>query len=149
MAGAAPDDGEAGAMIRSIAIFGGGVAGWCAAVALARRLGPRCAIQVVEPPGAAAHDPLAISALPTAAAFHALLGADEDALMRATQATFKLGQLCRGWSGGESAYFEPFGAFGAPLNGAAFHHAVRRLQAMGRPAELEAYSLGAVAARLG
>jgi tryptophan halogenase len=135
-----------GEMIRSIAIVGGGIAGWCAAVTLARSLGRRCEIAVVETGEEAAHEPLALSALPTSADFHALVGGDEAALMRATRATFKLGQRCEGWSGKGSAYFEPFGPIGVPIEGAAFHHALLRL---GRPDELADYSLGAVAARLG
>ncbi|MEO8115187.1 MAG: tryptophan 7-halogenase, partial [Phenylobacterium sp.] len=142
---------QPGEHLRSVAILGGGMAGWSAAAALARRLtGPlQCQIRLVDPPSAAPVDPLALSTLPTAGEFHDLLRLDEDALVLGARGSFKLGTRFVGWSGEAGGYFEPFGAFGASLDGAAFHHFVARLRTLGQPAVLQDYSLGAVAAQLG
>jgi tryptophan halogenase len=70
--------------------------------------------------------------------FNAKLGLDEADFMRKTQATYKLGIEFRDWGGqgtGE-AYIHPFGAFGQPIGGIAFHqHWLRARSGGARPTE--------------
>ena len=73
-----------------VVVAGGGTAGWIAAAALTRQLGPLVAVTLVESDEIGTVG-VGESTIPTARSFHAFLGIDEAAFMRATQATFKLG----------------------------------------------------------
>jgi tryptophan halogenase len=130
----------------SIAILGGGACGWLAAAALARVLGPSCAVQVLEtaeqPQGAIASDPSLHRLL-------RLLGIDEAALMRATRATFRLGTEFRDWSAPGTHYFQGFGAIGAALGAVPFQHHWLRIAAQGPCAAFDDFSVAAQAARQG
>jgi tryptophan halogenase len=134
-------------MIPSIAIVGGGVAGWMTAAALANALKGRSLVQLIE----TAADPppdLAEAATPQLSAFHAGLGIDEDQLVRATQATFKLGTSFADWPRSGRRFFHPFGDYGTSIDTVGFHHCWLRLRELGDETELAAYSLAAVAAAL-
>ena len=131
--------------LNSVAILGGGVAGWMTAAALARVLPADRAIRVVETAGSAPRGTL--STLPALRSFHGLLGLDEPALMRVARGTFKLGSRYSGWSEGD--HVEGFSDAGASLDGVAFHHHWLRARERGDVGRYEDYSLAAVAGRLG
>jgi tryptophan halogenase len=135
-------------MIPSIAIVGGGVAGWMTAAALANALKGRGLLQLIE---TAADSPLdlAEAATPQLRAFHAGLGIDEDQLVRETQATFKLGTSFADWPRPGRRFFHPFGDYGTSIETVGFHHCWLRLRELGDETELAAYSLAAVASALG
>ncbi len=135
-------------MIPSIAIVGGGVAGWMAAAALANVFEGRGAIKLVE----LANEPpagLAEGTLPSIRAFHDQLGIDEDELVRTTGATFSLGSAFADWRGQGGGFFHPFGPYGSSIETVGFHHAWLRQHQRGEGGDFEAYSLAAVAASLG
>uniref|UniRef100_B0T4L8 Tryptophan halogenase n=1 Tax=Caulobacter sp. (strain K31) TaxID=366602 RepID=B0T4L8_CAUSK len=134
-----------GRSLKSVAIVGGGVAGWMTACALARVLPADCAIRVVETAAAAPRG--ALSTQPTLRAFHGLLGLDEPALMRAARGTFKLGSRFSGWTVAD--HVEGFSDTGANLDGVAFHHHWLRARERGEAGRYEDYNLAAVAGRLG
>lgn len=135
--------------LNSVAILGGGVAGWMTAAALARALPADCAIRVVETADSAPRG--ALSTLPALRAFHGLLGLDEAALMRAARGTFKLGARYSGWIDQDpnQDHVEGFSDAGANLDGVAFHHHWLRARERGDAGRYEDYSLAAVAGRLG
>ncbi|KQY91461.1 hypothetical protein ASD21_17375 [Caulobacter sp. Root1455] len=137
------------AALNSVAILGGGVAGWMTAGALARALPADCTIQVVETADSAPRG--ALSTLPALRTFHGLLGLDEAVLMRAARGTFKLGARYSGWtgSGQNGDHVEGFSDAGANLDGVAFHHHWLRARERGDVGRYEDYSLAAVAGRLG
>jgi tryptophan halogenase len=135
------------APLSSVAILGGGVAGWMTACALARVLPADCAIRVIETQSAAPRG--ALSTLPALRAFHGLLGLDEAALMRAARGTFKLGARYSGWAPSDQDHVEGFSDAGANLDGVAFHHHWLRARERGDVGRYEDYSLAAVAGRLG
>ena len=131
--------------LNSVAILGGGVAGWMTACALSRVLPADCTIRMIETADAAAQG--ALSTLPALRGFHGLLGLDEAVLMRTARGTFKLGSRYSGWTARD--HVEGFSDAGANLDGVAFHHHWLRARETGEAGRYEDYSLAAVAGRLG
>lgn len=134
-----------------IAIVGGGSAGWMTAAALARALPRDSDIVVID--DAAVHDSGCLapfdSTLPSFRAFNRGLGLDEDRLMAATGATFKLGTRFSDWTRRDHDYIHPFSDFGAVIDGVAFHHLWLKLRQAGQVEAFETFALAAVAARAG
>jgi len=100
------------APVRRILIVGGGTAGWMAAAALQRTLGPNARVTLVE------SDEIGIvgvgeATVPPIRDFNTLIGLDEAEFMRETKATLKLGILFKDWGAPGSRYIHPFGTFGA------------------------------------
>lgn len=89
--------------------------------------------------------------IPPIRELNAMLGIDEDAFVRATQATFKLGISFENWGALSERYFHPFGRLGAQLGSLPFqsywHELARRDPALAGP--LIDYSLPAMAAAAG
>nr|WP_295660595.1 tryptophan halogenase family protein [Polymorphobacter sp.] len=100
-----------GKRVERVVIAGGGTAGWVAAAALVKQLGPLISITLVESEEIGTIG-VGESTIPTARAFHELLGIYEDAFMRAAQATFKLGISFENWGRDGARYFHPFGSVG-------------------------------------
>ncbi len=135
--------------IRSIAIVGGGSAGWMAAATLARLLGRDYAtITLVE------SDEIGIvgvgeATIPQMATFNRMLGIDEDEFLRETQGSFKLGIQFVDWGRIGHRYFHPFGGYGVNMGGVSFHAHFLRLHVLGEAPTIDAFSLQAVAAERG
>jgi tryptophan 7-halogenase len=107
--------------IQRVVIVGGGTAGWMSAAVLAHQFAPhQCAVALVE---SAEIGTVGVgeATIPPILQFNRLLGIDEDAMVRATGATYKLGIEFRDWGAIGERYFHPFGNFGADLNGLPFH----------------------------
>ncbi len=135
--------------VRSIAVVGGGVAGWMVAATLSRLLKPSfCAVSLVESPHARAFGS-AEGTVPTFQRFNALLNFDEATFLRRTQATFRLGTEFAGWAKSRQSYFHSFGAFGGMIATVPFHHYWLKMRAMGENASIEDYSVATTAAREG
>lgn len=138
----------AGDAVRRIVIAGGGAAGWMSAAVLAKVLRHQgCTIQLVE------SDDIGIIGVgeATIAGIHWLnnvLGIEEDAFVRASQATFKLGIDFRDWTGAGSRYYHPFGRYGAPLRGVGFQHLWVKARRRGLVTSFEDYCMTSVAARM-
>ena len=135
--------------VRSVAIVGGGTAGWMAAAILARRLGNRFgAIRVIESPEIGTIG-VGEATIPPIRLFNTALGIDEGEFLRRTRGTIKLGIEFRDWSRRGHEYFHPFGVHGTSLQQVALHQDWHRLQRAGGGGSFEDYSLNTVAARLG
>ncbi len=137
--------------IRSIIVVGGGTAGWMTAAALARSLGPqRPSITLVES-DALGTVGVGEATIPPIREMNRLLGIDEDAFVRATAATFKLGIAFEDWRAIGHRYFHPFGRIGAAIGPLPFHHYWQALAAANPSAAgaLTDYSLPAAAATAG
>jgi tryptophan halogenase len=130
---------------KSVVIVGGGTAGWMAAAVLSRSFpADRVAVTVVESPEIGTVG-VGEATIPPILQLNALLGIDEDDLVRKTQATYKLGIEFLDWGGLGDRYFHPFGLSGSDIGGVHFHHHWVRTQ----EGELADYSLPTIAARAG
>ena len=131
--------------LKSIVILGGGTAGWMTAAALAQIFKRRINITLIESEDIGTIG-VGEATIPTLHWFNDLVGFERAAFMRETQATFKLGIAFINWTKPNHRYFHPFGTFGKPLQGAAFHHLWRKVRPNEDFADLERYSLSAQAA---
>jgi tryptophan halogenase len=128
--------------VQNLVIFGGGTAGWMTATALAATFGERLSIRLVES-DAIGTVGVGEATIPTIHWFNELVGLDEAAFVRATQASFKLGIEFVGWRRPGHRYFHPFGRYGVDLGRVPFHQCWLRARADGLDQPLSAYSLAA------
>jgi tryptophan halogenase len=133
--------------IRNIVIVGGGTAGWMAAAALSRVLGPGYRVQLVE------SEQIGIvgvgeATVPHIKAFNNLLRIDEAEFVRKTQGSFKLGIEFVDWLRPGTSYVHGFGSeIGHPLGLLPFHQYWIKQALRGQAAPLGAYTLNTVAAK--
>ena len=134
--------------IRTIAIVGGGTAGWLAACMLVRALPAGTAITVIE---SGQIGPIGVgeATIPPFIDLLRFLGIDEREFVRANGATYKLGILYRDWSRLGRDYWHPFGTFGATIGRRPFHHYWQRAAAQGLAPGIADYSLCAALAEAG
>jgi tryptophan halogenase len=127
--------------IRTIAIVGGGTAGWIAASLLAR-MAPEhgCKITVVESSQIGTVG-VGEATIPPIIDLLRILGIDESDFIRHTQATFKLGIQFKDWKEVGTRYWHPFGTFGASLNRRPFHQFFLHARAAGETPKVEDYSV--------
>jgi tryptophan 7-halogenase len=128
--------------VRSVVIAGGGTAGWMTAAALARVLGPRLRITLVESSEIGIVG-VGEATIPAIQHFNRLVKLDEDEFLRHTHGTFKLGIEFVDWLEKGQSYLHAFGPVGRDLAYIPFHHYWLK-EAAG---SLWDYSLNAVAAR--
>jgi len=131
-----------------ITIIGGGTAGWMAAAICARVCGAHCQISLVESDEIGTVG-VGEATIPQLQLLHNVLGIDEDAFMRATQASFKLGIEFVGWGTANSRYIHAFGPIGQQVGLVPFHHYWLRAQAAGETHSLWDYSFNAATAYAG
>ncbi|HWI85906.1 MAG TPA: tryptophan halogenase family protein [Sphingomonas sp.] len=107
--------------VKRVVIAGGGTAGWIAAAALVKQLGPLIDITLVESDEIGTVG-VGESTIPTTRTFHSLLGIYEQAFIRATNSTFKLGIEFENWNHIGDRYFHSFGSVGKGVWMADFQH---------------------------
>lgn len=107
--------------ITEVVIAGGGTAGWMAAASMSKLLGKKFNITLIESDEIGTVG-VGEAAIPTLTAFHRLLGIDEQAFMKATHATFKLGINFENWQHGDDEYMHGFGRVGKDCWAGEFQH---------------------------
>ena len=132
--------------VHNIVIVGGGTAGWMTASALSKIVGDSYSIRLVE------SDDIGIigvgeATIPHINEFNRALGIDEDAFLRATQGSFKLGIEFVNWGRIGDRYIHGFGRVGQASDALPFHHFWLRLAKLGLAAPLDAYSINTAAPR--
>ncbi|MBA3669266.1 MAG: FAD-dependent oxidoreductase [Sphingomonas sp.] len=135
--------------IRSIAVAGAGVVGLSAALAFARAL-PSAGITIIKstPDPAALADTLPV-AQAAGARLHALLGLDEEELVRAGIATHFLGTRFEDWSASGAPWWHVQGSYGKPAGAIPFDQIWARAHAAGKAQPYDRYAVGAALARVG
>jgi tryptophan halogenase len=140
------------APVRRVVIVGGGTAGWMTAAAMARLTDAGMSVTLVESEEIGTVG-VGEATIPSILDFNRWIGIDEDAFVRATGATFKLGIEFVDWAHRSDRYLHPFGALGRDVQGVKFHQLwLRQSRLEGLDADvgaLDEYCLSAVAARLG
>jgi tryptophan 7-halogenase len=134
--------------VKSILIVGGGTAGWMAAAAIKRSVGPHAEVRLVESADIGIVG-VGEATVPPIRDFNALIGLDEAEFMRETRATIKLGIAFEGWGRKDSAYFHPFGTFGVGPTLGDFPGSYFVLKEKGLVEDIETYSICSQAARRG
>ncbi len=127
-----------------IVIAGGGTAGWMAAAALSK-LTP-CHVTLVESEAIGTVG-VGEATIPQIRLFNQALGLDENALLRETRATFKLGIAFEGWLREGHEYMHAFGPVGRAHGVLPFQHYWLRAKQAGFAKPLSHYSLNEIAAR--
>lgn len=128
--------------IKSIVIVGGGTSGWMTAASLSQQLkGKSVAITLIES-SAIGTIGVGEATIPTLRRFYQKLGFTDLDVMKATNATCKLGIEFKGWSGNDSSFIHPFGLYGQEVNHVPFHHYFTKLRVNGDNTPFACYSLG-------
>lgn len=107
--------------IKKVVIAGGGTAGWMAAASLSKLLGKNLNICLVES-DAIGTVGVGEATIPTILTLHKLLKINEQEMMAATSATFKLGISFENWREPGQDYFHSFGTTGQDCWAAGFQH---------------------------
>src|SRR3954453_8106664 len=134
--------------VKRVVIAGGGTAGWIAAFALVKQLGPLVEITLVESDEIGTVG-VGESVIPTARTFHEYMGIDEADFVRATGSTFKLGISFEDWAREGDRYIHSFGTIGRSTWMVDFHHFWLRARELGVAADIGAYCLEHQAAAAG
>ena len=132
--------------IKRVVIVGGGTAGWMAAAVLRRAMGESLQIRVVES-DAIGTVGVGESTIPQIRNVNQFLGTDEDAMLRATSGTFKLGIEYNDWVRPGHSFLHAFGDVGLPLGPLPFQQYWLRRREQSGVEELATYSLNATAAK--
>lgn len=133
--------------IGNVVIVGGGTAGWMTAASLSH---------------AFAHLPISFTliesseigtvgvgeaTIPTIREFYQALGISDIEIMRATNATCKLGIEFKDWHTVGTSFFHPFALYGQAVRGVPFHHYWMKLRQAGYTADISEFSLGVMLAK--
>jgi tryptophan halogenase len=134
--------------IRNIVIVGGGTAGWMAASALAKVLGPGCSIRLVESEDIGTVG-VGEATVPHLKLFNRVLEIDEIEFVKQTQGTFKLGIEFVDWGRLGDRYVHGFGTIGHDYGLLPFHQYWLKMFRAGKAAPIGQYSINTLAASRG
>ncbi|UVO49720.1 tryptophan 7-halogenase [Sphingomonas sp. SUN019] len=133
------------ARVRTIMIVGGGTAGWMTAALLSKLLtGFKIRLIESDEIGTIGVGEATIPAIRT---YAQLAGLDQVEMIRATQATFKLGIEFVNWRAPGHSYIHGFGKIGQDMLWLRAHHLWLKQAAKGEAKHLDFYALNCLAAR--
>ena len=134
--------------IKKIVIVGGGTTGWMAAGSLSKFIEDKdISVTLIESPNIGTIG-VGEATIPNIVAFNKNIGIDEVELIKATQATFKLGIKFDNWYKENSTFFHPFADYGLKINDVEFHHYVNRMKSEGADINLQDYCFASTLAGL-
>lgn len=131
--------------IRKVIIAGGGTAGWMAAAVLSKALAKDVTITLIESDEIGTVG-VGEATIPQIRHVNNFLGFDENAFVRATKASFKLGIQFNDWGRIGDSYIHAFSDIGTPLGFVPFYHYWLRAQTKENVGTLWDYSINSVAA---
>ncbi|WP_305098378.1 tryptophan halogenase family protein [Croceibacterium aestuarii] len=132
--------------VGDLVIVGGGTAGWMAAAAFTRFLNNgRRRITLVES-DAIGTVGVGEATIPPIIHFNRMLDINENAFLKATRGTFKLGIEFVNWGKQGDRYLHPFGNYGSDIHGIPFHQLWLRERQIGDPGPIDDYCVNAIAA---
>ncbi len=131
-----------------VVIVGGGTAGWMTAAALSHFLETGYRVHLIESEDIGTVG-VGEATIPMISMFNSALGIDEDAFLRATQGTIKLGIEFVDWFRPGQSYHHAFGAVGRDVGLMPFQHLWHRARRSGLAKDLGVYALNYVAATSG
>jgi tryptophan halogenase len=135
--------------IQKIVIVGGGSTGWMAAASLSRFIEDKeISVTLIESPDIPTVG-VGEATIPNIVGFNKDLGIDEVELIKATQATFKLGIEFESWHKKGENFFHPFADYGLKIDNVDFHHYVNRAKLAGAKHNLQDYSFACALAKQG
>lgn len=133
--------------VRSVAIIGGGTAGWMAAAALAGQLPKGIVLTLVES-DAIGTIGVGEATIPAIRKFNQILGIDEADFLKATNGTFKVGIEFADWGGLGQSYMHSFSSIGGRPELRPTHQYWLRMKAAGAAVpDFDYCSVGGAAAR--
>jgi len=133
--------------VKRIVIVGGGTSGWMTAAALSHQLKDKSVDITLIESSAMGTIGVGEATIPTLRRFYHKLGLTDIDVIKATNATCKLGIEFKGWSGDDSTFIHPFGLYGQAVNHIPFHHYFTKLRQAGDNTPLADYSLGVLLAK--
>lgn len=107
--------------VQKVVIVGGGTAGWMTASLLAKVLGKSLDISLVESDKISTIG-VGEASIPPIVNFNQAIGVDEQAFIKATKATIKLGIEFSHWNQADESYMHAFGSIGKNFPFCDFHH---------------------------
>ncbi len=134
------------APIGRITIVGGGTAGWMTAAMLSKLFVRGYRIRLIESEEIGTVG-VGEATIPAIREFNQLAGVDYVAMVKATQATFKLGIEFVNWRDIGHSYIHGFGKIGQDVWWLHAHQLWLKMQAEGRARHFDHYALNCVAAR--
>ena len=134
--------------IRQVVIVGGGSAGWMTAAALSNALQTDCTITLIESDEIGTVG-VGEATIPAIKLFNQTLGIDENAFLKRTQGSFKLGIQFVNWGKVGHSYFHPFGTYGRPFDLVNAHQFWLQARARGEASSLDDYCMAWAAAAKG
>ncbi len=134
------------APLSRITIVGGGTAGWMAAALLSRLFTRGYEISLIESDEIGTIG-VGEATIPAIRTYAQLAGIDEVEMIRATQATFKLGLEFVNWREPGHSYIHGFGKIGQDLLWLHTHQFWLKLHARGQARHFDHYALNTLAAR--
>lgn len=135
--------------IKKIVIVGGGTAGWMSAASLAKYAdGKELNITLIESSTIGTVG-VGEATIPNIVDFNRNLGINEIELIKATQASFKLGIQFEDWANIDTQFFHPFADYGVQINNIDFHHYINKVKNSGKEVDIEDYCFPAALANHG